>query len=246
MSLLTSSSMASSLLPFALLFILHVSLSSAAILTTLDGPFEPVTVPFDQSLRGFAVDLPDTDPRVQRRANGFEPEQISVSLSADYDSVWISWITGQFSFFKFFLIWIQWCVSFFMYFLYLFLNGVKCEFVYFQFCNVLGFRWLTSLFKWFCENLNRWSHSRAGDLSGLHDLLFIREEIWRQLLCGQMAESIMFAVIDLEAGWDGACNNVIALCCTCRNQYTASFSFLLLLFVYNAFWTVSDFAEIGI
>lgn len=62
--------------------------------STLDGPFEPVTVPFDANLRGNAVDLPDSDPRVQRLVNGFEPEQISVSLSANYDSVWISWITG--------------------------------------------------------------------------------------------------------------------------------------------------------
>lgn len=67
---------------------------NAKIPTTLDGPFEPVTVPFDNSLRGNAVDLPDTDPRVRRRVNGFAPEQISLSLSATYDSVWISWITG--------------------------------------------------------------------------------------------------------------------------------------------------------
>ncbi|KDP26377.1 hypothetical protein JCGZ_17535 [Jatropha curcas] len=65
------------------------------ILSTLDGPFEPVTVPFDVRLRGNAVDLPYTDPRVIRRVRGFEPEQISVSLSASYDSVWISWITGE-------------------------------------------------------------------------------------------------------------------------------------------------------
>ncbi|CAL1412032.1 unnamed protein product [Linum trigynum] len=64
--------------------------------STMDGPFEPVTVPFDLSLRGNAVDLPDTDPRVVRRVNGFEPEQISVSLSANHDSVWISWVTGEF------------------------------------------------------------------------------------------------------------------------------------------------------
>lgn len=62
--------------------------------STLDGPFEPVTVPFDESLRGNAVDLPDSDPRVKRRVKGFEPEQISISLSANYHSVWISWITG--------------------------------------------------------------------------------------------------------------------------------------------------------
>ncbi|XP_077229050.1 purple acid phosphatase 15 [Tasmannia lanceolata] len=64
--------------------------------TTLDGPFIPVTVPFDESLRGHAEDLPSNDPRVQRRVNGFEPEQISVSLSVNHDSVWISWITGEF------------------------------------------------------------------------------------------------------------------------------------------------------
>lgn len=63
--------------------------------TTLDGPFEPVTVPVgDDRFRGHAVDLPDSDPRVQRTVEGFQPEQISVSLSATYDSVWISWITG--------------------------------------------------------------------------------------------------------------------------------------------------------
>ncbi|VVA15819.1 PREDICTED: purple acid [Prunus dulcis] len=67
----------------------------ARIPTTLDGPFEPVTVPFDQSLRGNAVDLPESDHRVRRRVKGFEPEQISVSLSANYDSVWISWVTGE-------------------------------------------------------------------------------------------------------------------------------------------------------
>ncbi|KAI3962740.1 hypothetical protein MKW92_032597 [Papaver armeniacum] len=64
--------------------------------TTLDGPFDPVTVPFDDNFRGHAVDLPDTDPRVQRNVKGFEPEQISVSLSASHDSVWISWITGEY------------------------------------------------------------------------------------------------------------------------------------------------------
>lgn len=85
---------------FSLLIILNIfqvclSLSSN-IPTTLDGPFKPVTVPFDVSLRGNAVDLPETDLRVQRRVNGWEPEQISVSLSFDYHSIWISWITGEF------------------------------------------------------------------------------------------------------------------------------------------------------
>ncbi|XAR62569.1 4-phytase [Bertholletia excelsa] len=64
--------------------------------TTLQGPFKPVTVPLDKSFRGHAVDLPDTDPRLQRMVEGFEPEQISLSLSTSHDSVWISWITGEF------------------------------------------------------------------------------------------------------------------------------------------------------
>ncbi|XP_044484719.1 purple acid phosphatase 15-like [Mangifera indica] len=66
------------------------------ITTTLDGPFKPYTKPLDKSFRGNAIDLPPTDPRVQRIVHGFEPEQISVSLSSTYDSVWISWITGEF------------------------------------------------------------------------------------------------------------------------------------------------------
>ncbi|KAK2649500.1 hypothetical protein Ddye_016989 [Dipteronia dyeriana] len=68
----------------------------AEIPTTLDGPFPPVTVPYDVSLRGTAVDIPDSDPRVRRRVGEFDPEQISLSLSANYDSIWISWITGEF------------------------------------------------------------------------------------------------------------------------------------------------------
>ncbi|XP_062147699.1 purple acid phosphatase 15 [Alnus glutinosa] len=76
-------------------FILNAVDGGTKIPSTLDGPFEPVTVPFDAALRGNAVDLPASDPRVQRRVEGFKPEQISVSLSADYDSVWISWITGE-------------------------------------------------------------------------------------------------------------------------------------------------------
>uniref|UniRef100_A0A6N2LCZ0 Purple acid phosphatase n=2 Tax=Salix viminalis TaxID=40686 RepID=A0A6N2LCZ0_SALVM len=71
-------------------------IGSNDIPSTLDGPFAPHTAPFDVSLRGNAVDLPDTDPRVRRRVKGFQPEQISVSLSTTYDSVWISWITGEF------------------------------------------------------------------------------------------------------------------------------------------------------
>ncbi|KAK4266649.1 hypothetical protein QN277_027539 [Acacia crassicarpa] len=79
---------------------LLISLSSvivvAEIPTILDGPFKPVTVPLDQSFRGQAVDLPNSDPRLLAKLEQFDPEQISVSLSFNYDSVWISWITGEF------------------------------------------------------------------------------------------------------------------------------------------------------
>ncbi|CAN4120788.1 unnamed protein product [Withania somnifera] len=84
-----------SILVWFLVFVSFVEVNKSQIPTTLDGPFKPVTVPLDQSFRGHAVDLPDTDPRVQRTVKGFEPEQISVSLSSTYDSVWISWITGE-------------------------------------------------------------------------------------------------------------------------------------------------------
>ncbi|CAI0437042.1 unnamed protein product [Linum tenue] len=72
------------------------TIDAGGIPSTLDGPFKPVTIPLDTSFRGNAVDLPPTDPRVQRNVTGFVPEQISVSLSATHDSVWISWITGDF------------------------------------------------------------------------------------------------------------------------------------------------------
>lgn len=86
--------MMTSLLPHFIL-LLFVPFTNCHIPTTLEGPFVPVTVPFDTSLRGVAVDLPDTDPRVRRQVRGFEPEQISLSLSTTFDSVWITWITGN-------------------------------------------------------------------------------------------------------------------------------------------------------
>ncbi|CAM8902033.1 unnamed protein product [Rhodiola kirilowii] len=79
-----------------LLALLQYVVSSDRIPTTLDGPFKPRTVPFDRGLQGNAEDLPETDHRVKRRVKGFEPEQISLSLSSDYQSVWISWVTGDY------------------------------------------------------------------------------------------------------------------------------------------------------
>lgn len=79
-----------------LLLLLSITIvdGGVRIPTTLDGPFKPVTVPLDKSFRGNAVDLPDTDPLVQRNVEGFQPEQISLSLSVSHSSVWVSWITG--------------------------------------------------------------------------------------------------------------------------------------------------------
>ncbi|KAF5752492.1 purple acid phosphatase superfamily protein [Tripterygium wilfordii] len=68
----------------------------AGIPTTLDGPFTPVTAPLDQNFTRNVTDLPNTDSLFHGVNNGFEPEQVSVSLSAHHDSVWISWITGDF------------------------------------------------------------------------------------------------------------------------------------------------------
>ncbi|XP_019180960.1 PREDICTED: purple acid phosphatase 15-like [Ipomoea nil] len=84
-------------IPVSIVVVLSLSLQLVhGIPSTLDGPSEPVTVALDQTFRGHAIDLPDTDPRVQRSVKGWEPEQISVSLSSAHHSVWISWITGEF------------------------------------------------------------------------------------------------------------------------------------------------------
>lgn len=88
------------LVGFAVFLVLNLVLKFVQVYgripTTLEGPFKPVTIDLDKSFRGNAIDLPDTDPRLQRNVVGLEPEQISVSLSSDYNSAWISWITGEF------------------------------------------------------------------------------------------------------------------------------------------------------
>eukprot|EP01018_Ginkgo_biloba_P037583 Gb_25900 [translate_table: standard] len=76
-------------------FVLRGEAEAVRIPTTLEGPFEPVTVPFDNSLRGQTIDLPEDDPRVQKRVTGISPEQISLALSTP-DAVWVSWVTGDF------------------------------------------------------------------------------------------------------------------------------------------------------
>jgi len=65
-----------------------------AIPTTLDGPFEPVTRRLDPSLRMGSDDLPMDDPRLKKNVTSSFPEQISLALSSDPSSMWVSWITG--------------------------------------------------------------------------------------------------------------------------------------------------------
>ncbi|KAG1338491.1 putative Purple acid phosphatase 13 [Cocos nucifera] len=85
-------------LPLAVAIVASVVVGggTGGIPTMLDGPFVLVTSPLDGAgFHGRAVDLPDSDPRVRRRVRCFEPEQISISLFATPDSVWISWVTGS-------------------------------------------------------------------------------------------------------------------------------------------------------
>ncbi|XVF65207.1 hypothetical protein PTKIN_Ptkin09bG0228700 [Pterospermum kingtungense] len=64
--------------------------------TTLEGPFEPVTVPVNYSILGEVTSLPINQNPLLSPKIKFEPEQISLSLSSDSFSVWISWITGEY------------------------------------------------------------------------------------------------------------------------------------------------------
>ncbi|XP_065862811.1 purple acid phosphatase 15-like [Euphorbia lathyris] len=82
---------------FSLLLLCSSTIFHGDFPTTLQGPFTPVTVPLDnKTYHGNALDLPATNPQIQKIGEPFQPEQISVSLSSDYDSVWISWLTGDF------------------------------------------------------------------------------------------------------------------------------------------------------
>ncbi|KFK26379.1 hypothetical protein AALP_AA8G240600 [Arabis alpina] len=64
--------------------------------TTLDGPFIPKTAPLDPTLNPSTFDLPESDPSFFIPNSELRPEQISVSLSYNFDSVSISWVTGEF------------------------------------------------------------------------------------------------------------------------------------------------------
>ncbi|KAK8984438.1 hypothetical protein V6N11_029752, partial [Hibiscus sabdariffa] len=64
--------------------------------TTLEGPFKPVTVPVNYSIVGKVTSLPVDKNPLLRPTVEFQPEQISLSLSSNSSSVWVSWITGEF------------------------------------------------------------------------------------------------------------------------------------------------------
>ncbi|XP_010522401.1 PREDICTED: LOW QUALITY PROTEIN: purple acid phosphatase 13 [Tarenaya hassleriana] len=82
--------------PMAVLVILASSFVVHGFPTTAEGPSKPVTAPLDPKLNPVATDLPESDPSFERPDPKFQPQQISVSLSYNYDSVWISWVTGEF------------------------------------------------------------------------------------------------------------------------------------------------------
>ncbi|XP_051129157.1 purple acid phosphatase 23 isoform X2 [Andrographis paniculata] len=91
-----SLSISSSLLLLLLLLLIMAvaEMSAQPIPTTLDGPFKPVTVRFNSSLRRGSDDLPMDHPRLRRNATGNFPEQIAIALS-NPTSMWISWVTGD-------------------------------------------------------------------------------------------------------------------------------------------------------
>ncbi|KAK9289008.1 hypothetical protein L1049_017479 [Liquidambar formosana] len=62
--------------------------------TTLEGPFEPVTVQFDPSLRRGSDDLPMNHTRLKKNVTSIFPEQISLAISSP-TSMWVSWVTGD-------------------------------------------------------------------------------------------------------------------------------------------------------
>lgn len=81
---------------FFVIFASTVLIIVSGFSTTLDGPFKPETAPLDPNLNPIAFDLPESDPSFVIPNSEFRPEQISVSLSYSFDSVWISWVTGLF------------------------------------------------------------------------------------------------------------------------------------------------------
>lgn len=79
------------ILLISLLFVVNGQFPS-----TLEGPFKPVTVPVNYSIIGQVTSLPVNDNPPLSPEIEFQPQQISLSLSSDLSSVWVSWITGEY------------------------------------------------------------------------------------------------------------------------------------------------------
>lgn len=78
-----------------LLIITEMVVVGNAIPTTLEGPFRPVTIHFDPSLRQGSDDLPMDHPKLKRNVTSIFPEQVSLAISSP-TSMWVSWVTGMF------------------------------------------------------------------------------------------------------------------------------------------------------
>ncbi|XWS09100.1 hypothetical protein CRYUN_Cryun40dG0057200 [Craigia yunnanensis] len=78
---------------FFLIITKHV-VSGKHIPTTLEGPFDSVTIRFDPSLRQGSDDLPMDDPRLKKNVTSMFPEQIALAVSTP-TSMWVSWVTGD-------------------------------------------------------------------------------------------------------------------------------------------------------
>lgn len=77
-----------------LLIITEMVVVGNAIPTTLEGPFRPVTIHFDPSLRQGSDDLPMDHPKLKRNVTSIFPEQVSLAISSP-TSMWVSWVTGD-------------------------------------------------------------------------------------------------------------------------------------------------------
>ncbi|KAG8481123.1 hypothetical protein CXB51_025900 [Gossypium anomalum] len=75
-------------------FVTNLLVSGKHIPTTLQGPFHPITIHFDPSLRRGSDDIPMDDPRLKKNVTSMFPEQIALALSTP-TSMWVSWVTGD-------------------------------------------------------------------------------------------------------------------------------------------------------
>ncbi|OMO53032.1 hypothetical protein CCACVL1_28935 [Corchorus capsularis] len=76
------------------LIITKILVTGKHIPTTLEGPFDLVTIRFDPSLRRGSDDIPTDDPRLKKNVTSMFPEQIALALSTP-TSMWVSWVTGD-------------------------------------------------------------------------------------------------------------------------------------------------------